>query len=73
MALVTVVPCFSDSKIDKFDSKDFPIPRIGERYAMSKTKYTPTGSYEVSIFCLVIYVSYDRKEGTVDIEVAEIL
>lgn len=71
MALVTVVPSFADSKIDKFDSKDFPIPRIGEQYAMSKTKYTDSGSYEVRVFCLVTYVSYDSEEGTVDIEVQE--
>jgi hypothetical protein len=73
MALVTVVPCFDVSKIDKFDSKDFPIPRIGEQYAMSKTKYAHSGSYEVRVFCLVTYVAYDREKGTVDIEVAEIL
>ena len=72
MALVTVVPSFADSKIDKFDSKDFPIPRIGEQYVMSKTKHVDSVSYEARIFCLVTYVSYDREEGTVDIEVQEI-
>jgi hypothetical protein len=53
MALVTVVPAFADSKIDKFDSKDFPIPSIGEHYVMSKTKYTSICSYEIRIFCFI--------------------
>jgi hypothetical protein len=73
MALVTVVPAFADSKIDKFDSKDFPIPSIGEHYVMSKTKYTSICSYEIRIFCLVTYVSYDRETDQIDIEVVEIL
>ena len=72
MALVTVIPDCLDSKIDKFDSKDFPIPRIGERYTMSKTKHTDSGSYEIRVSCLVTYVLYDQEEGTVYIEVQKI-
>jgi hypothetical protein len=69
MANVTVASSSSYISSVKYDSKDFPIPRVGEFfYMVTKSKHN-----EVSLRHEVICVEYDITLDSVSIEVAEIL